>query len=249
MTTRGRIRDVANRLGAPLGVQLVSAQTALRQYQDSQLGHLMPALRHFAIELVLDVGANVGQFASELLDHGYGGRIVSVEPLPDAHAALVAATARHPRWQAHERVALGADERTVTIQVAGNSVSSSVLPMLDRHVQLAPGSRPVQALPVRQTTLDAAFAAEAARVPTLLKIDTQGYERQVLAGGPRCLATVPLVLLELSAVPLYEGQWLWMEAIDWLQQQGFELWFLHPDFSDKATGRVLQYNGLFARRP
>lgn len=248
MTTKGQIRRLINRLGVPLGIQVVSTQMAQRQFLESQLGHLLPAMRHFRIELVLDIGANIGQFASELFDNGYEGRIISVEPLPDAHAALVAATAGVARWSAFERVALGAEEGAVMMQVAGNSVSSSVLPMLERHIQAAPGSKPMASLEVRQTTLDAAFATEVTQTRTLVKIDTQGYERQVLAGGLHCLAQAPLVLLELSTVPLYKGQWLWTDAMAYLQAQGFDLWFLHPDFSDPVTGRVLQYNGLFARR-
>ena len=248
MTARGQIRRLANRLGAPLGIQVVSTQMARRQFFESQLGHLLPAMQHFGINLVLDIGANVGQFAFDLIENGYEGRIISVEPLPDAHARLVTAAARFPYWQAFDPVALGAEEGFVTMQVAGNSVSSSVLPMLEQHIQAAPASRPTKALEVRQTTLDATFAAAVAETPTLIKIDTQGYERQVLAGGLRSLARAPLVLLELSTVPLYEGQWLWNDAIAYLQERGFELWFLHPDFSDAATGRVLQYNGLFARR-
>ena len=69
----------------------------------------------------------------------------------------------------------------------------------------------------------------------------------MLAGGERCLAQAALVLLEMSVVPLYEGQWLCDEAIAFLRERGFELWFQFPDFSDPVTGRVLQYNGLFAR--
>jgi FkbM family methyltransferase len=248
MTARGQIRRLANRLGAPLGIQVVSAKMARRQFLDSQLWHLLLAMQNFSIDLVLDIGANVGQFACELIETGYKGGIISVEPLPDAHARLVAATSRFPRWSAFERVALGAEEGSVTMQVAGNSVSSSVLPMLEQHIRAAPGSKPTDSVEVRQTTLDAAFAGVVAETPTLIKIDTQGYERQVLAGGMRCLARAPLVLLELSTVPLYEGQWLWTDAIAYLRKRSFELWFLHPDFSDPVTGRVLQYNGLFARR-
>jgi FkbM family methyltransferase len=248
MTARTRIRRLANRLGAPLGVQVVSTQMARRQFRDSQLGHLLLAMRHFSIDLVLDVGANIGQFAEELLENGYEGRIVSVEPLPDAHARLVDAAARHPRWSAFERVALGAEDGAVTMQVAGNSVSSSVLPMRQEHIQAAPASKPTVTLEVRQTTLDACFSTAIADASTLIKIDTQGYERQVFEGGVRCLVKARLVLLELSTVPLYEGQWLWADGMAYLQERGFELWFLHPDFTDPVTGRVLQYNGLFARR-
>lgn len=248
MTARSRIRHWVNRAAAPLGVHVTSTRMAERQFRESQLGHLLPALRHFGIELVIDVGANVGQFAAELLQHGYDGRIVSVEPLPDAHARLAQAAAGHPRWSVHPAAALGAEAGTVTMQVAGNSVSSSVLAMRAEHLQAAPESAPTGTVQVPQTTLDAAFAAAVAGAATLIKIDTQGYERQVLEGGPRCVQQARLVLLELSTVPLYEGQWLWQEAMAWLQDRGFELWFLHPDFSDAASGRVLQYNGLFARR-
>jgi len=248
MTARTRLRRLANRIGAPLGVQVLSTQMAERQFRESQLGHLMQALRHFQIELVLDIGANIGQFALELIESGYAGRVVSVEPLPDAHARLQAAAAGHPRWSVFEPVAIGAAPGTVTMQVAGNSVSSSVLPMLPRHVQAAPGSAPTTTVEVRQTTLDAAFADTMKGQATLLKIDTQGYERQVLEGGARCLDQARLVLLELSTVPLYQGQWLWDEGLAYLQSRGFDLWFLHPDFTDPASGRALQYNGLFARR-
>lgn len=248
MTARTRLRRLANRLGSPLGIQVVSTQMARRQFAYSQLGHLLLAVRHFGIELVLDIGANVGQFAEELLENGYEGRIVSVEPLPDAHARLVDAARRQPRWSAFERVAVGATEGSVTMQVAGNSVSSSVLSMLPEHVRLAPDSRPTATVTVPQTTLDASFSAAVAAASTLIKIDTQGYERQVLEGGARCLGQARLVLLELSTVPLYEGQWLWHDGIAYMEERGFELWFLHPDFADPATGRVLQYNGLFARR-
>lgn len=247
MTARSTLRRLANRLGAPLGLQVTSTQMAERQFRESQLGHLLPALRHFGVELVLDIGANVGQFAQELLEHGYAGRIVSVEPLPDAHAQLVAAAAGHPRWQAFERAAVGAQESTVTMQVAGNSVSSSVLAMRPEHIRAAPESAPTGEVQVRQTTLDAAFAAAVAQAPTLIKIDTQGYERQVLEGATQCLQHARLVLLELSTVPLYEGQWLWADGMAWLQARGFALWYLFPDFTEPGTGRVLQYNGLFAR--
>jgi len=248
MTARTRIRHLANRLGSPLGIHVTSTQMAQRQFRDSQLGHLLLAMQHAGIELVLDIGANVGQFAQELLENGYAGRIVSVEPLPDAHARLVDAAARHPHWSVFDPVALGGEEGSVTMQVAGNSVSSSVLPMLERHIQAAPASRPTATVAVRQTTLDAAFSAAVAAASTLIKIDTQGYERQVLEGGARCLDKARLVLLELSTVPLYEGQWLWADGMAYLKERGFELWFLHPDFADPVTGRVLQYNGLFARR-
>lgn len=246
-TLRTRLRRLANRVLAPAGIEVLSTQTARRQFAESQLGRLLPAMRHFGIDLVVDVGANVGQFALELIEHGYAGRIVSVEPLPQAHASLQAAAAPFPRWTVLQPMALGADEGMVEFQVAGNSVSSSVLAMLERHVQAAPGSAPVGTLQVRQTTLDRALGGTLAGARALLKIDVQGYERQVLAGATQALQQAPLVLLEMSVVPLYRGQWLADEVLAHMHGQGFVPWFQHPDFTEAGTGRVLQYNALFAR--
>lgn len=68
---------------------------------------LVQAMRHFGIDLVLDVGANRGQFAQELRANGFREHIVSFEPLSAAHTELVAAAAKDPAWRVHERVALG----------------------------------------------------------------------------------------------------------------------------------------------
>jgi FkbM family methyltransferase len=247
MTIRSFLRESANRALAPLGVEIVRTERLHRQFLETVDGRLQQALQRHGIELVIDIGANVGQFASDLLRHGYSGHIVSVEPLPEVHARLCEAAAAHPRWTVAEPMALGPQAGTVMLQVAGNSVSSSVLPMLERHVSAAPESRTTGALPVRQDTADAVFAARVEAVRTLVKIDTQGYEREVLLGAPRCLEHAALLLMELSVVPLYEGQWLWLEAVAFMQARGFEPVFLQPDFADPRTGDVLQYNGLFRR--
>ena len=87
------------------------------------------AIKANEIDLVLDVGANAGQFASALRAIGYGGPIVSFEPLSAAHAKLTAAAKGDSRWTVHPQCALGDRDGETEINVAGNSVSSSVLPM------------------------------------------------------------------------------------------------------------------------
>lgn len=247
MTLRAVLRLAVNRVLAPLGVEIVRSARLHRHFQDSGDGRLQAALQRQRVELVIDIGANVGQFALDLLRHGYGGHIISVEPLPDAHAKLREAAAAHARWTVADAMALGPCKGLVMLQVAGNSVSSSVLPMLDRHVAAAPESRGAGVVQVRQDTADEVFAEQVAASRTLIKIDTQGYEREVLQGASRCLDRAKLVFMELSVVPLYEGQWLWLEAIRFMQERGYELVFLQPDFTDPRTGQVLQYNGLFQR--
>ena len=83
---------------------------------------------------------NTGQFVQDLRASGYHGHIISFEPLSDAHATLVATAAADPLWDVVERCAAGASDGSAEINIAGNSYSSSLLPMLDLHRKAAPGS-------------------------------------------------------------------------------------------------------------
>ena len=122
---------------------------------DAQLAQV---LSHFGIDLVLDIGANTGQYGTLLRELGYTGRIVSFEPLPTAHAALTSKTAADPAWAAAPRAAIGDSEGEITINIAGNSASSSVLPMLESHRKAAPHSAYIGTDTVPITRLDTAAA-------------------------------------------------------------------------------------------
>lgn len=214
----------------------------------SDTAKLGALLRHAGIDLVLDVGANEGQFASELLGTGYRGRIVSFEPLREAHVRLRQAAARVPNWTVHERCAIGDTHGEVQIHVAGNSVSSSIRPMLEQHAQSAPESRYVgsETVPLRRLDDIAMPYLDGAR-EVFLKVDTQGFEAAVLRGAPALLQRVRAVQLELSLVPLYEGQELWLHFLALMQAQGFVVWTLLPGFVDGASGRTLQADAIFVR--
>lgn len=214
----------------------------------SDAAKLTALMRHAGVDIVLDVGANEGQFAQQLVDGGYRGRIVSFEPLRDAHAKLQRTAAGHPSWTVHERCAIGDRDGEVQIHVAGNSASSSIRPMLEQHVKSAPESRyvGVDNAPLRRLDDVATGYLEGSR-SLHLKIDTQGFEGAVLRGAPLVLQRARVVQLELSLVPLYEGQELWEHFLAFMQAQGFVPWTLLPGFVDPASGRTLQLDGVFRR--
>lgn len=209
---------------------------------------VVSSLRKFEIDLVLDVGANKGQFASEIRHCGYAGRIVSFEPLSQAHGQLLQFSAGDSMWEAYPRCALGDHNGDVEINIAGNSQSSSILSMLESHRSAAPESayEGKEIVPIK--TLDAVVGQylKDARA-AFLKIDTQGFEWQVLDGARETLPHMKGILVELSLVPLYEGQHLWREVIDRLECKGFTLWAFKPGFSDQTSGRSLQVDGVFYR--
>lgn len=209
---------------------------------------LRKGLEKFSVDLVFDIGANTGQFATELRSIGYKGRIVSFEPLSDAHKKLNQEADRVSWWQVHPKIAIGDFDGEIEINVAGNSVSSSVLPMLEAHATAAVKSAYISTDKVAIARLDSiASNYLSGKENYFIKIDTQGFEWQVLDGAQETLANAQGVLCELSLVPLYEGQRLWLEMIERLNSQGFSLWAIQKGFTDPRDGRTLQVDAIFFR--
>jgi FkbM family methyltransferase len=199
--------------------------------------------------VVFDVGANMGQYGLSLRRCGFKGRIVSFEALPSVHARLSTVAARDHDWLVAPCCALGRAPGEALINVAGNSVSSSLLPMHDIHLQVAPDSGYVASEAIRLERLDDVsepLLPEDGRL--MLKLDTQGYEEEVLAGANRVLKSVSAMQLELSLSPLYQGAPDLRRMLDLCDSIGFQLHGLIPGFYEEKTGRLLQMDGLFLRR-
>lgn len=206
-------------------------------------------LQAHQVSVVLDVGANSGQYATGLRENGYTGRIVSFEPLSGPYATLQRNASTDPHWDTRH-CALGDTDGTISINVAGNEgASSSALPMLQRHQDAFPPANYVgtEEVPIHQ--LDS-VVAEVLRPNDVafLKIDVQGFEKQVLDGAEstvkdRCVG----LQLELSFQPLYEGGMLIREALELVDSLGFTLAALLPGFTDPRNGRMLQADGIFFR--
>lgn len=200
------------------------------------------------IDLVLDVGANTGQFASHLFEIGYQGKVVSFEPLSSAYDQLLEKSKSNSRWQIASQCAIGDSNGEIEINIANNSESSSILPMLEAHLDAAPRSAYIGSEKVPIVKLnDIADQYINDYHNILLKIDTQGYEYQVLKGAEKILPKLKGIHLELSLVPLYEGQPSFDFMLAFLEDQGFALYSLSPGFWDYRTGRLLQVMGTFMK--
>jgi len=196
------------------------------------------------VPVVVDVGANRGQYGTELRRHGYQGEIVSFEPLGAAFAELEAAAAGDARWTCH-RVALGASSGEASINVASNLASSSLLEMGDAHRAGAPAVSVTGAETVRVERLDDVLDDDR---PCLLKLDVQGYEDQVLDGASETLGHTALIECELSLAELYVGQASFSSLVQRLDNSGFDLVDLESIYHDATDGRVLAVDAVFTRR-
>lgn len=239
MTGKHFLRLIARRFGVEVARRSVHNSTDLR---------IVKLLATHGVDTVVDVGANAGSYAESLFSNGYNGRVVSFEPLEAAHATLSQRATSHPGWAVAERTALGSEDGEVVINVAANSASSSIFPMLASHVSAHPESRYIGNQRVRMQRLDNVRQEWIDDSESLfLKVDTQGYEQAVLQGATGLLGRLKGVQLEMSLVPLYEGQMLFAGLCDMLCGWGFELYSLEPGFIDARTGRMLQVDGVFFR--
>jgi FkbM family methyltransferase len=200
---------------------------------------------HF--DLVLDVGANAGQFAKLCRTVGYRGRILSFEPSSDAHQRLLCASSGDPNWTVADRMALGAAAGEIEINIAANSFSSSILPMLDSHLAADPKSTYLHKEKVPIQRLDDVVPSTTSHSRTFLKLDVQGFELQVIAGAPKTLSQAIAVQLEMSLTPLYQGETLMPEMSTRMEDHGLTLWDVEPSFRNPTTGRLLQVDALFVR--
>lgn len=199
------------------------------------------------IGVVLDVGANTGQYAKHLRETGYQGRIISFEPLVSAYELLAQAATLDPKWTACH-CALGSEDETTEIFVSSNSWSSSMLEILPAHTSAAPASAYVAKEVVSIKALDSLFNQHvSAGEQVFLKIDTQGYTKQVLSGASESIEKIAGVFVEMSLVPLYAGEPLVGEVISMLYEKGFVLLAIEPEFMDRKSSKLLQVNGLFSR--
>jgi len=211
------LKKIVKKLSRSLGVDLKRYNV-----QTSEAAKMQRLLAYHNIDLVFDVGANIGQYAKLLRELGYSGRIVSFEPLSSAYSQLKAVSKKEPLWEIAPQTAIGNQEGEITINIAGNSQSSSALPMLDAHLESAPESAYSGSETVKLSRLDtlAKNYIKSETKSIFLKIDVQGLEKQVLEGATAILPLVKGIKLELSLVPLYEGQVLFQEMIDIVEKLG-----------------------------
>lgn len=198
------------------------------------------------IDTVLDVGANVGQFGASLRGQGYAGKIVSFEPLASAFQELAARAQADGKWEAYN-VALGAAPGEAAIHVSDYSVFSSLLTLTGAATKFDRNATVSRKETIALRTLDEFAANLSGNI--LLKIDTQGYEKEVLQGGRRTLSRMKGVLMELPIIHLYEGNWQFHEALAFMASAGFVPAQIHPvNYHSKDRVCLVEVDCLFRPR-
>jgi FkbM family methyltransferase len=193
---------------------------------------------------VLDVGGHHGQFTLFALERFPQAQVITFEPQAEGAAKIRAVTAGEPRVRI-ENFALGEQPGTAELNISKRSDSSSLLPIGEGQVEAFPGTEAHATETIKVETLDN-LLPDPPPAPTLLKIDVQGFELDVLRGATRTLAAIDEIYVECSFTELYSGQPLIGEIIDFLAQHHFALVGVFGVAYDDG-GRCLQADCLFRR--
>lgn len=214
---------------------------------------VVPALEHRNAfpgrdyRLVIDAGANKGQFAAFAAWRWPQAELVCFEPLSGPRKILNSVLSRCAPGRALVRpVALGEEAGDFTIHVATREDSSSMRALGDRQRTLF-SMEEARTETVSVERLDDALGDVAMHRPALLKIDVQGFEYELLKGAPRTLDQLDAVYVEVSYVELYEGQKLADDVSALLSEAGFEASFTHVNHYE--DGAPVQADILFERTP
>jgi FkbM family methyltransferase len=218
---------------------------------DSLAYHIKTVLRELAIDCVLDVGAHEGEYAGFLRDLDYTGEIISFEPVRSSFETLSKARTSDKHWHGHN-VALGAEEGELEMNIYTGSVFNSFLKQAeDGTARFRDDTRPVRVERVHvrrlETVVDEILAARP-DASIFLKMDTQGYDLQVLRGGGRQLASIRALQTELAARRTYTGMPILSESLSELDRLGFELTGIFPVARELDHLRLIELDCVMCRK-
>ena len=202
--------------------------------------------RQWEIDCVIDIGANVGQFANEIWDSGYDGRMISFEPSPKTFEELSKNRyIKSKEWELHQ-IALGAEPGRLQFHQFESSVMNSFRPPTEEFSQISKPNLD-EMIEVEVDTLDRLVENKRVTIGArnFIKIDTQGFDFETLKGCEGLLSKATAIQIELSFVSLYKGTALAMDVMAYLLKRGFLPSSFSPAAFDKKQNYLFQVDGLF----
>lgn len=224
-----------------IGQGLVLPDRLLQKYL--QWRFIRKTLDNLKINCVLDVGANKGQFATSLRKVGYQGQIISFEPIAQDFTILSQTLANDSKWQGLN-LALGNENGTKTFNVSTKQTQ------LSSFLALKAEGWDIQSHTVEMKQLDQLFPDLIANIPNprvFLKMDTQGYDIEVIKGATQCIDNILGLISELSVRPAYEEMPTYLESLQLYEKMGFRLVDLGVAARDSRTHEMVEYDCVMIR--
>jgi len=242
------VKDSVLKVSRSLGYDIVP----LREMKERDFAlHLRELLARLKVDCVLDVGANVGQYHDFLRDKVfYDGSIISFEPV-SRHVEALRERSRADRDWHIEGYALGSRDGSMPINVMVSDQFSSFLePDHDRVKEIAELNTPCHTETVTVRTLDVVLPLLRQRIGferPYLKIDTQGFDIEVLRGAGDSLPAVKALQTEASIIGIYKGMPQYIDTLRYLDERGFDITGLYPVSRDSAL-RLVEFDCVMINR-
>ncbi|AFY76775.1 methyltransferase, FkbM family [Pleurocapsa sp. PCC 7327] len=201
--------------------------------------HLQYIFDRMNINCVFDIGANEGQYARNLRGLGYDGYIISFEPVSATYSILEKSASRDPKWKAY-KLALGTENKKSEINLFGTSLFNSFLTYENEEVSTSNISKLCSQadLPTESYTIAGREEVEIKRLDNVyneivkdlgiecrlfIKLDTQGYDLEVLKGGKETIQKAIGLQSEISFIQLYQGMPGYLDSLHFFESLGFQV--------------------------
>ncbi|MFC1886639.1 FkbM family methyltransferase [Thermodesulfobacteriota bacterium] len=238
---------IHHRLTQALGYEFIN----IRKHHPSLETHLKILFSHMDISLVLDIGANEGSFGRMIRDFGYKNRIISFEPVQTAYLQLARNIENDKRWQAFN-YALGAEKKSLDMLVPCRNEFASFLEASDygkENWSTVFTSTKREAVEVYR--LDNVFPemteTDINKEKIFLKIDTQGYDLEVMRGAGEVFRQIDAMQLELALIHIYKEMPDYLESLKMCRQLGFELTGIYPVSRNREKLSLVEVDCVFRK--
>lgn len=211
--------------------------------------HCLPTLLElYKVDTIFDIGANAGVSGEYFRNIGFKQKIVSFEPVGHLYRQLEQRVNNDSLWDC-ENTAIGDALGELTLNVSGDcGGASSFLRMTDNIVINAPELAVIGQEIVKVKTIDSLIGTYYPKGNRLfLKIDVQGFEKNVIEGARASLERIVGMKIELSLVKNYENENLLCDMLPYLYGLGFRLCAVEHAWSNLATQELYQIDGILFR--
>jgi len=197
------------------------------------------------IDLIIDVGAHRGEFAFNILNENFQGKIISFEPQSQIYKALLKNSIKFNNWHVHERCGIGKTNKNLILNIMNETTCSSFFVPTKNLLSIDPNAKIIKKEKTKIFSLNNLFSKNyKIKKKTFLKIDTQGYDRFVIDGASKILKKILYVQMELAIEPLYKNETKYERMIQYMEKRGFIIWNL-GGVIENLEGKSMSFDIIF----